>query len=86
MMSEWERRASWRDWTAALLPAVVVLLFGLLHRVLPGPSAAGLSFLAVIVVVYLFFPKIKLNSVRFVIGAALALAVAVALVAGFGRL
>ena len=85
-MSEGVTGAGWRDWTAALLPAVVVVLFGLLHRALPGPTAAGLSFLAVIVVAYLFFPKIKLDGVKVVIGVALALVVAVALVAGFGRL
>jgi hypothetical protein len=80
------RRGGRGEWAAVLLPPAVVVLFGLLHRLMAGPTAAGLSFLAVIVVAYLFFPKIKLNTARIVLGVLSALAVAVALFAGFGRL
>jgi hypothetical protein len=87
MLDEAEGRAGRKEWAAAvLLPAGVVLLFALLHRVMPATSAAGLSFLSVIVVAYLFFPRIKLNASKLMLGAVAALAVAAALVAGFGRL
>ena len=84
--AEVEKRAGWKDWAAALLPTAAVLLFGLLHRMMPAPNAAGLSFLVVIVAAYLLFPRVKLNTFKFALGVLAALAVALGLLAGFGRL
>lgn len=76
----------WKGWAATVLPTFVVLLFMLLHRRLPGPTAAGLSFLAVIGLAYLLFPKLKLDFVKLLLGLGLAAAVAVALVVWLGRI
>ena len=76
----------WKGWAAALLPTFVLLLFLLLHRRLPGPTAAGLSFLIVIAVSYLLFPKLKVDMVKLLLGAGIALVVGAALVAWLGRI
>ena len=65
-----------KSWVLIFLPTFVVLIFILLHRRLPGPTAGGLSFLVAIVISYFLFPKIKLDFVKLIIGVVLALAVA----------
>ena len=81
-MADARGRGSLKGWVAsALLPSCVVVLFWLLLRWVPGPTAGGLAFLSVIVVAYFFFPKIKLSVGRIVAGLLLALVVAYVLLA-----
>ncbi|HEX5709004.1 MAG TPA: hypothetical protein VFX96_17010 [Pyrinomonadaceae bacterium] len=81
-MTDGRERGSWKGWAAAtLLPSCVLVLFWLLVRWMPGPTAGGLAFLAGILVVYFFFPKLKLSVGRVVAGLLLALVVAYVLIA-----
>ncbi len=73
----------WKNWAAVLLPPGGVVLYALLDRWMPGPSAGGVAFLAVIIVAYFIFPKTKLSALRFVVGLLLAL-LAAYFVAGVG--
>ena len=63
-------------WAAMLLPSVVVVMYTLLHRLLPAPTAGGLSFLAVALIAYWFFPKIRIRPSRILIAILLAVVVA----------
>lgn len=63
----------WKNWAVVVLPSLVVLLFGLLHGRLSGPTAGGISFLAVIGVAYLLFPKIKIDFLKLFVGVVIAL-------------
>ena len=83
-MAHVNNQVLWKGWAATLLPTFVLLLFMLLHRSLAGPTAAGLSFLAVIGLAYLFFPKVKIDFAKLLLGLGLALGVAVALAAWLG--
>jgi hypothetical protein len=73
---------AWVSWAAMLLPSVVVVMYTLLQRSLPAPTAGGLSFLAAALVAYWFFPKIRLRLPRILaaIGVALGVGVLLALV------
>lgn len=73
------RRGLWNNWALIFLPSLIVLFFHLLHRRLPAPTAGGLSFLAVILLALLLFPKIKINFVRLFIGVIIALVIALTL-------
>lgn len=76
-MTDGREGGGWKSWVAgALLPSCVVVLSALLYRWMSGPTAAGIAFLAVILVAYLLFPKIKLSAARVAVGLLLALAVA----------
>ena len=68
-------------WAAMLLPSVVVVMFTLLQRRLPAPTAGGLSFLAVALVAFWLFPRIRLRLSRIL--TAIVIAVGVALLMAF---
>ena len=71
----------WLSWAAMLLPSVVVVMYTLLHRRLPAPTAGGLSFLAVALVAYWLFPRIRIRPARIL--AAIFIAVGVAFLMAF---
>ncbi len=74
------KNGAWLGWAAMLLPSVVVVMYTLLHRLrLPAPTAGGLSFLAVALVAYWFFPKIRLKLSRILAAIVVAVSVAVLL-------
>jgi len=70
------RKGAWMSWAAMLLPSVVVVFYTLLHRLLPAPTAGGLSFLLAALIAFWFFPKIRLRKSRILAAIALALGVA----------
>jgi hypothetical protein len=72
-----QKNGAFLGWAAMLLPSVVVVMYTLLHRLLPAPTAGGLSFLAVALVAYWFFPKIRLRLSRILAAIAVAVGVAV---------
>jgi UDP-N-acetylmuramyl pentapeptide phosphotransferase/UDP-N-acetylglucosamine-1-phosphate transferase len=75
---QYERKnGAWLGWAAMLLPSVVVVMYTLLNRLLPAPTAGGLSFLAVALVAYWFFPKIRLRLSRILAAIVVAVVVAV---------
>lgn len=71
-----EKKGEWVSWAAMLLPSVVVVMYTLLHKLLPAPTAGGLSFLAVALIVFWFFPKIRVRPWRILMAFLLALGVA----------
>jgi hypothetical protein len=71
-----EKKRGWMSWAAMLLPSVVVVIYTLLHRMLPAPTAGGIAFLAGALIVFWFFPKIRIRKSRILIAIALALGVA----------
>jgi UDP-N-acetylmuramyl pentapeptide phosphotransferase/UDP-N-acetylglucosamine-1-phosphate transferase len=71
------KNGAWVSWAAMLLPSVVVVMYTLLQRRLPAPTAGGLSFLVVALVAYWFFPKIRLRLSRILAAIVVALGVAV---------
>ncbi len=74
------KNGAWLGWAAMLLPSVVVVMYTVLHRLqLPAPTAGGLSFLAVALVAYWFFPKIRLRLSRILTAVVVALVVGVLL-------
>jgi UDP-N-acetylmuramyl pentapeptide phosphotransferase/UDP-N-acetylglucosamine-1-phosphate transferase len=73
------KNGAWMSWAAMLLPSVLVVMYTLLHRSLPAPTAGGLSFLAVALVAYWFFPKIRLRLSRILAAIVVALVVGVLL-------
>lgn len=79
-----DNRLLWKSWAATLLPTFVLLLFIVLHRRLAGPTAAGLSFLVMIALAYLLFPRLRIEPLKLLAGLALALAVAAAAFAWLG--
>lgn len=78
-------RPVWRGWAVALMPTLAVLLFVALHRWLAGPTAAGLSFLAVIGVAFFLFPRLKVDPVKLVLGLGVAVMVGAGLGVWLGR-
>jgi hypothetical protein len=64
---------------ALLLPSAAVVLFDLLNLRMDAPTAAGLTFLAAIVVAYFFFPRMRVRAGRVVLAFALAVAVGAAM-------
>lgn len=70
------RQGDWVSWAAVLLPSVVVVFYTLLHRLLPAPTAGGLSFLVAALIAFWFFPKIRIRRTRILAAIVLALGVA----------
>ena len=76
-----DKNGAWLGWAAMLLPSVLVVMYTLLQRRLPAPTAGGLSFLAVALVAFWLFPRIRLRLSRIL--AAIVIAVGVALLMAF---
>ena len=76
-----DKNGAWLGWAAMLLPSVVVVMYTLLQRRLPAPTAGGLSFLAVALVAFWLFPRIRVRLSRIL--AAVVIAVGVALLMAF---
>jgi FtsH-binding integral membrane protein len=71
-----DKNGAWLSWAAMLLPSVVVVMYTLLHRLLPAPTAGGLSFLAVALVALWLFPRIRIRLSRILAAIVIALGVA----------
>jgi hypothetical protein len=76
MMQLEEKKSGWLGWVSMLLPSVVVVIYTLLHRRLPAPTAGGLSFLVVALIAFWFFPKIRIRKSRIMIAIVIAVGVA----------
>jgi hypothetical protein len=76
-----EKNGTLLSWAAMLLPSAVVVMYTLLQRRLPAPTAGGLSFLAVALVALWLFPRIRIRLSRIL--AAVVVAVGVALLMAF---
>ncbi|HEU4594033.1 MAG TPA: hypothetical protein VFS10_02610 [Pyrinomonadaceae bacterium] len=73
------KNGAWMSWAAMLLPSVVVVMYTLLQRSLSAPTAGGLSFLAVALLAFWLFPRIRLSPSRILAAIVVALVVAVLL-------
>lgn len=82
-MRETQRRAAEKraaaGWVVMLLPPFVVLLFYSLRRVLPVPSAAGISFLMTLLAAYWLAPRTRIRVFNLIVGMLLAVLLAIAL-------
>ncbi len=73
------KNGAWMSWAAMLLPSVVVVMYTVLQRSLSAPTAGGLSFLAVALLAFWLFPRIRLSLSRILAAIAVALVVEVLL-------
>ena len=71
------KNGAWLSWAAMLLPSVVVVMYTLLQRRLPAPTAGGLSFLAVALVAFWLFPRIRIRLSRILAAVVVAVGVGV---------
>ncbi|HYE13966.1 MAG TPA: hypothetical protein VD968_05955 [Pyrinomonadaceae bacterium] len=67
-------------WGPLLLPTVFVVLFNLLQRAVPTPTAVGLAALAPVLIAYFLFPRMRIRPRR--VAPAVLLAVGVAVLMG----
>lgn len=74
-----EGKGSLTNLGALLLPSAAVVMFDLLNLRLDAPTAGGLTFLSAIVVVYFFFPRLRVRAGRLVLAFALAFVVGAAM-------
>ena len=75
------KNGAWLSWAAMLMPSALVVMYTLLQRRLPAPTAGGLSFLAVALVALWLFPRIRVRLSRIL--AAVVIAAGVALLMAF---